>query len=138
MRIPAARYNVIFAAVQRGGVPCKMLPDRLPVYDRPELAPKVRYQEPVATPRNHEMLPRKAKRLLILNHEIGAPHRLRFVHRREPTNHEGQSACKDRRSTDPSAQKIGLSGKRNRGIVCNDRVRDHSVGPIREAIMSER
>jgi hypothetical protein len=48
-----------------------MVPDRLPVYDRPELAPKVRYQEPVATPRNHEMLPRKAKRLLILNHEIG-------------------------------------------------------------------
>ena len=60
-----------------------------------------RYKEPVAAARNHEMLAREAKGLLILDQEIGVSQRSGITLDRNPANQEWQFGDMNGRRADP-------------------------------------
>ena len=68
---------------------------------------------------------------------IGASQWLGITLDRDPANQKGQFGDMNGRRADPSAQRIALSGERNRGIVGDDRVRRRFTRPVRGTVMRE-
>ena len=62
---------MVIAATQWGCVPRKMMADSLSIDDSPERAAKIFDDDFVPLTHEHEMVPREAKRLLILEQEVG-------------------------------------------------------------------